>query len=206
VKRLVLSISALKDEMSLVTDFLSTQIKALDVVAAVFSPESRTIPGAGEAAAFEQLEMQIFNRANWHLTKQLEDLERIDETLTDMDVEVRQRAEIMAEQNSRATRIFTVVTVFFLPPGFVAAYLSIGDEPDGLDFEGIQRRFWTIAGPLTAAVWAFCIFLAFEVTENSPLLKGRAALRKGRAEREERREGKAAPMDENYASVGDLSV
>ncbi|KAH7358743.1 hypothetical protein B0T11DRAFT_285092 [Plectosphaerella cucumerina] len=205
-KRLVLSIGALKDEMSLVTDFLSAQIKALDVVAAVLSPESRAIPDAGEAAAFEQLEMQVFNRANWHLTKQLEDLERIDKTLNDMDAEVRQRAEIMADQNSRAMMIFTVVTVFFLPPGFVAAYLSMGDGPDGLDFEGIQRRFWTIAGPLTATVWAVCIFLAYEGTESSPLLKGRAALGKWRAEREERREGKAAPVDEDYASVGELSV
>jgi Mg2+ and Co2+ transporter CorA len=192
--------------MSLVTDFLSTQIKALDVVAAVLSPESRTMPNATEAAAFEQLELQVLTRANWHLTKQLEDLERIDKTLTDMDAEVRQRAEIMADQNSRAMMIFTVVTVFFLPPGFVAAYLSMGDGPDGLDFEGIQRRFWTIAGPLTATVWAICIFLAFEGTENSPLVRGQAALGKWRAEREQRRDNRGTAMDEDHASIGELSV
>ncbi|KAH6697313.1 hypothetical protein F5X68DRAFT_197125 [Plectosphaerella plurivora] len=182
--------------MTLVSEFISTQFKAIEVFAAVLSPDSRTSPVEEEVDAFEQLEMTVIERIGSRLLQQSKHFQRMDKACDHLADEVRGLAEIMADQNSRAMMIFTIVTVFFLPPGFVAAYLSMGDGPDGLDFEGLQRRFWTIAGPLTVTVWAVCLFLAFGGAMNSPLDKARATVDEWRVRRAERQATKENGVDE----------
>jgi Mg2+ and Co2+ transporter CorA len=70
-----------------------------------------------------------------------------------------QLVETQLEDNGKAIIIFTVVTIFFLPPTFVTGFFGMnlgGNNPTGS-----KDHFWMIALPLTFGVVLLCLFAAF---------------------------------------------
>jgi Mg2+ and Co2+ transporter CorA len=96
-------------------------------------------------------------------------LKAIGESLVDC-TELRERASRLAiqnvqlvetqlEDNGKAIIIFTVVTIFFLPPTFVAGFFGMNLR--GINSAGSENLFWVIALPLTFGVVLLCLFAAF---------------------------------------------
>jgi Mg2+ and Co2+ transporter CorA len=96
-------------------------------------------------------------------------LKAIGESLIDC-TELRERASRLAiqnvqlvetqlEDNGKAIIIFTVVTIFFLPPTFVTGFF--GMNLGGINPTSSKDLFWIIALPLTFGVVLLCLFAAF---------------------------------------------
>ncbi|KAK2612698.1 hypothetical protein QQS21_001315 [Conoideocrella luteorostrata] len=75
---------------------------------------------------------------------------------------VNSSSEITKDDHNRAIFVFTVVTVVFLPLGFVAAYLSMNGGPSNQGWDDTQRLFWRISVPLAVGVGIFCVTVAWQ--------------------------------------------
>jgi hypothetical protein len=69
--------------------------------------------------------------------------------------------EIEKDDQSKAILAFTIVTIIFLPLSFVTSYLGMNTTFDDGTWELTQQLFWQIALPMTFALGAFCLLLAY---------------------------------------------
>ncbi|KAK1842780.1 mg2+ transporter [Colletotrichum chrysophilum] len=65
--------------------------------------------------------------------------------------DTKQRIEILDEGHGRAIRVFTIVTLFFLPLSFVTSFFGM-NTTDVRDTKYDQRIFWSTALPVTFGV------------------------------------------------------
>ncbi|KAK5655272.1 hypothetical protein OQA88_5839 [Cercophora sp. LCS_1] len=72
-----------------------------------------------------------------------------------------QTLEILEESHTKAIRVFTIVTLFFLPLTFVSGFMGM-NTADIRDTEGDQRVFWQTAVPLTAGVLAIAFVYGYK--------------------------------------------
>ncbi len=72
-----------------------------------------------------------------------------------------QTLEILEEDHTKAIRVFTIVTLFFLPLTFVSGFMGM-NTADIRDTEGDQRVFWQTAVPLTAGVLAIAFVYGYK--------------------------------------------
>ena len=172
-KRYIFSITAIADELNMIRDFLSWQAEALSSFDTVLNPELNYHRHAKASDADRSklywMEHRLLQRtAGAHIGKDERRVRELLEACGRMVTEVRELTAIMADDKGQAIFIFTAVTVVFLPLSFVASYVSMsggaaadtGDAGEGLDWGGVQRLFWEVAGPLTAGVLVFCLSVA----------------------------------------------
>lgn len=108
-----------------------------------------------------ELEGELITRQMRELDRDRRHLSEVLDLCSRLIQQVRELAEIMEGDQSRAVVVFTVVTVIFLPLSFVASYISMGGGVEGLEisWSDIQKTFWSIAGPLTIGVAILCLAL-----------------------------------------------
>ncbi|RFU74984.1 mg2+ transporter [Trichoderma arundinaceum] len=78
--------------------------------------------------------------------------------------QVKQTIEIMEEDHGKAIRVFTFVTLFFLPLSFVSSYMGM-NTADVRDMEFNQQIFWISAIPITAAVMVLAFIYGYKGDE-----------------------------------------
>ncbi|KAF6815109.1 hypothetical protein CPLU01_14228 [Colletotrichum plurivorum] len=163
-KRQIPRIGALTSELNLLKDAVELQKDCIDSVNALALPETLhpSLAKALDRHALFWIESDLLSELGKAARKEDEDLDGVLELCVQLKGLVSELTEIMADDQGRAVFVFTVVTVTFLPLSFVASYLSMSGGTDGLGMEWgeVQARFWTVAGPLTAVVAAFCFFIA----------------------------------------------
>ncbi|TQN64374.1 hypothetical protein CSHISOI_11048 [Colletotrichum shisoi] len=71
-------------------------------------------------------------------------------TLRD-ETQTKQRIRILEEGHGKAIRVFTIVTLFFLPLSFVTSFFGM-NTTDIRDIDRDQKVFWTSALPVTLGV------------------------------------------------------
>jgi hypothetical protein len=72
-----------------------------------------------------------------------------------------QALEIREEDHTKAIRVFTIVTLFFLPLTFVSGLMGM-NTVDIRDTEADQRIFWQTAVPLTAGVLTIAFIYGYK--------------------------------------------
>ncbi|KAF6798906.1 hypothetical protein CSOJ01_12572 [Colletotrichum sojae] len=163
-KRQIPRIGALTSELNLLKDAVELQKDCVDSVNALALPETlhQSLAKALDRHALFWIESDLLSELGKAARKEDEGLDEVLELCVQLKGLVSELTEIMADDQGRAVFVFTVVTVTFLPLSFVASYLSMSGGTDGLGMEWgeVQARFWTVAGPLTAVVAAFCFFVA----------------------------------------------
>jgi hypothetical protein len=73
---------------------------------------------------------------------------------------LRHNIEIAEESNSKAIRVFTLVTIVFLPLSFIASVFGM-NTTDIRDMGSSQRLFWAIAIPVTALIGCISLMVAY---------------------------------------------
>lgn len=78
--------------------------------------------------------------------------------------QVKQTIEILEEDHGKAIRVFTIVTLFFLPLSFVSSFMGM-NTTDIRDTEFSQRIFWITAIPVTVAVLGLAFMYGYKGDE-----------------------------------------
>lgn len=113
-----------------------------------------------------ELEVFILNQADEKLKEQSGVINfNIEQAVNLIDM-VNEFTEIVQDDHNRAIFVFTVVTVIFLPMGFIAAYLSMNGGPSNPDWDNTQKLFWKIALPLAVGIGGFCLVVAWRGKET----------------------------------------
>jgi Mg2+ and Co2+ transporter CorA len=145
-------INFFQEEIGIIQSILSDQDQVLSDFDELLSPETFENPSPlryeryeGEHTLIERVRGDLKDRMNF--CTELADRSR---RLARQNVEL---VEASADQSGRSIVIFTVVTIIFLPPTFIAGFF-------GMNVSGISGTvglFWKIAGGTTAAVVVFTI-------------------------------------------------
>ncbi|KAK5987540.1 hypothetical protein PT974_11672 [Cladobotryum mycophilum] len=75
--------------------------------------------------------------------------------------QVKQTIEILEEDHGKAIRVFTIVTLFFLPLSFVSSFLGM-NTIDMRSTHYNQQLFWMTAIPVTVAVLALAFIYGYK--------------------------------------------
>lgn len=180
----------------MLSDFLTWQAEAVSSFDAVLHPEtyrhhhhrsplpSGSSPSSDRSKLYPMEHRLLQRNAGARLARHSRAARQMLEACGRMVAEVRELTAIMADDKGRALFIFTAVTVVFLPLSFVASYVSmlVGGSGAGFDWPAVHALFWEVAGPLTAAVLAFCLAVAQAGAVRRALLLGLPnRVRRGRA-------------------------
>ncbi|KAI4937702.1 hypothetical protein J4E85_000137 [Alternaria conjuncta] len=76
---------------------------------------------------------------------------------------LRHNVEVSEESNSKAIRVFTLVTIVFLPLSFISSVFGM-NTTDIRDMSSSQALFWAIAIPATAVIGGLSLTIAYHGT------------------------------------------
>ncbi|RYP47236.1 hypothetical protein DL768_006679 [Monosporascus sp. mg162] len=160
-KRQILKIGALNDDLDLIRKFYEWQKATLRCFDLVMNPVTypRRIKHEEREKLFE-MEYEVVLGQDARLDKDIRRISSLIESCYWMVEQIRERTEIMKDNQGQVLFIFTTVTAIFLPLSFVASYVSMSGGTTGLDWGDLQVFYWKIAGPLTAGVMIFCLVVA----------------------------------------------
>lgn len=76
---------------------------------------------------------------------------------------LRHNVEVSEESNSKAIRVFTLVTIVFLPLSFISSVFGT-NTTDIRDMSSSQALFWVIAIPATTLIGGLSLMIAYHGT------------------------------------------
>lgn len=156
-RRLFLDINALQEEMAALVVVNAAQKTLLEKYLKLTSPQS--------FRKTTQTRMRLHSTEREFSRKQQRILDTRDTQINDLadssrylKEQVKQTIEIVEEDHGKAIRVFTIVTLFFLPLSFVSSFMGM-NTTDIRDMEWNQRIFWATSVPVTVAVvTAACVY------------------------------------------------
>ncbi|KAF4934221.1 hypothetical protein CGCF245_v008832 [Colletotrichum fructicola] len=149
-RRLFLELSALQEELDAVDGIVEAQQKLLANYLDLLSPDSFRKENETRAR-LHTAETRVAKRHKRMLDERHETLHSLQERATAFREQVKQTIEVLEEDHGKAIRVFTIVTLFFLPMSFISSFLGM-NTTDIRDTEFDQRFFWIVSIPVTAVV------------------------------------------------------
>jgi len=113
-RRLFLDIRGLEEELEAMAQLARTQQALFDKLTKVFDPATYRIATAARRAMYT-LETRSIDRQRTKLWEKELGYHSLQEKGRDLKEQVRQSLEILEEGHGKAIRVFTIVTLFFLP-------------------------------------------------------------------------------------------
>ncbi|KAE9566530.1 hypothetical protein CGMCC3_g17337 [Colletotrichum fructicola] len=113
-RRAFLAIRALEEELRAIKDLNVTQWRCLDTTGLVLHPMSFPVVDQDRVARFA-LELKVIERAKAERKREHEDMLRMLHRAADLRARVKESIEVLDEGHGNAIRVFTLVTLFFLP-------------------------------------------------------------------------------------------
>ncbi|KAF4923194.1 hypothetical protein CGCF245_v015041 [Colletotrichum fructicola] len=113
-RRAFLAIRALEEELRAIKDLNVTQWRCLDTTGLVLHPMSFPVVDQDRVARFA-LELKVIERAKAERKREHEDMLRMLHRAADLRARVKESIEVLDEGHENAIRVFTLVTLFFLP-------------------------------------------------------------------------------------------
>ncbi|KAI1762284.1 hypothetical protein GGR53DRAFT_424827 [Hypoxylon sp. FL1150] len=149
-KRLFIELTTFSRELEALRKLVGSQIKALDRIAEVTEPKS-TRGIRGNRLVQYQLECECRDALQAKLCQTEFQVDQLQRKVNDLKSQVVQVLEVLEEDHGKAIRVFTIVTLFFLPMSFVTSFLGM-NTTDIRDTNNNSSLFWIIAIPFTAGV------------------------------------------------------
>ena len=164
-RRVFLDIYDLQEELDAVQNLTETQMKLLDNFLLVTNPECLKNPDKSSARRFEASRGYAHNlRAQ--LARKQEEIRILKNKSASLKEQVKQAIEILEEGHGKAIRVFTIVTLFFLPLSFVSTFLGM-NTTDISDMDWDQRIFWATSIPITVLVLGLAFLYGYKGDEVS---------------------------------------
>jgi hypothetical protein len=88
------------------------------------------------------------------------DLSSIGEEFSKTAQILRYNIEVADESDSKAIKVFTLVTIIFLPLSFIASVFGM-NTTDIRDMGSSQKLFWSIAIPVTTLIGGLSLLIAY---------------------------------------------
>ncbi|KAI4636059.1 hypothetical protein J4E83_001013 [Alternaria metachromatica] len=156
----------LEEELELVEAIYDAQRLALKTYGKVIDHGSYRITNRERVQTNENIERRILNR--YLVEKPLPglryDYKDLQNQLTKTAQVLRYGIEIAEEGNTKAIRVFTLVTIIFLPLSFISSVFGM-NTVDIRDMENTQGLFWAIAIPTTALIGGLSLLIAYRGTQ-----------------------------------------
>ena len=156
---LFFAINDLSEELSALRAVVAAQCRAVQGLTETLRPANFRVTTHTRAARFP-LEAR-------HLADQLRRLWARDAELAALQgrcaalkAQVGQSLAVLEEGHGKAIRVFTIVSVFFLPLSFVTGFLGM-NTADLRNMDSSQTLFWAVAAPLTVTVVAAAWFYGY---------------------------------------------
>ncbi|KAI1087686.1 hypothetical protein F5B19DRAFT_497148 [Rostrohypoxylon terebratum] len=159
-RRVFLEIHRLQEDLEALHNVVLSQIQVLDNYKRLLSPTSFRITDTAREGLFRIASQYIDS----HMDKLQDNYEEIRvqrERMRFLKEQVRQTIEILEENHGKAIRVFTIVTVFFLPLSFVTSFFGM-NTTDIRDTDYDQRLFWAVSLPVTFVVLALAFFYGYK--------------------------------------------
>ncbi|OHF04314.1 hypothetical protein CORC01_00653 [Colletotrichum orchidophilum] len=149
-------IHALEEELEALQMVVASQQGLLRAYQKLFSPLTFKYPTTDwmyykERKSLFKLESKCVRRQQRRLAERDRALGILRKKVRVLRDDTKQRIEILDEGHGKAIRVFTIVTLFFLPLSFVTSFFGM-NTIDIRDTNYDQRMFWTSALPLTFGV------------------------------------------------------
>ena len=183
-RRVFLDIYDFEEELHALQTVVESQDKLICDYIKVVSPASSRTISANRIRMFG-IEEAHAQSQRARLRKRADEIGILQDKSATLKSQVKQAIEILEEDHGKAIRVFTIVTLFFLPLSFVSTFLGMNTS-DISDMEWDQTIFWATSIPITVLVLALAIAYGYkgdEITdwasENFQLWEGR--LQKGKA-------------------------
>ncbi|KAJ4855919.1 corA-like mg2+ transporter protein domain-containing protein [Trichoderma breve] len=156
-KRVFLDIHGLEEELQALDKLVDSQESCLYNVLTVIDPLTSRYTTETRLREF-RAEVQYGNVQLHQLIDRRREIDNLATRLWILKDQVKQTIEIMEEDHGKAIRVFTVVTLFFLPLSFVSSFLGM-NTVDVRDSNWNQQIFWITGVPMTVVVlslaWAY---------------------------------------------------
>ncbi|CZR45418.1 uncharacterized protein FPRO_15407 [Fusarium proliferatum ET1] len=187
-RRRFLEISALEEETEALRIIFEVQIRTVKAYDQVLSPDffpkgTTDRVDLGHRKDMYGLEKRHLEAQIQSLAEDGKTLEVLQRILTATRHDMKQMIEVLDEGHGKAIRVFTFVTLFFLPLSFVTSFFGM-NTTDVRELDRDQGIFWSSAVPLTLAVSSLALvfgykwdtvtalfFKAFKIQDSSRVFK-----------------------------------
>lgn len=164
-RRVFLDIYAFEEELAALGRLLEAQRKLLDDLMYLTSPERSSTSDEDGKKTFARQEMEAQHQRA-HIDQQSKEVQILQHKSAALKEQVKQAIEVLEEDHGKAIRVFTIVTLFFLPLSFVSTFLGMNTtDVDGLKWD--QSIFWATSLPITAFVLLTAIIYGYKGDEIS---------------------------------------
>ncbi|RFU78498.1 mg2+ transporter [Trichoderma arundinaceum] len=156
-KRVFLDIHDLEEELEALHILLGHQRDCLDRFAKSISPDTLRLTTATRVAQ-NKVENLYKDSHLRQLEARRQEIENMVTRSIFLKEKVKQTIEILEEDHGKAIRVFTIVTLFFLPLSFVSSFLGM-NTADVRNMNNNQWLFWATGIPVTIFVLTLaCIY------------------------------------------------
>ncbi|KAI0594964.1 hypothetical protein F4775DRAFT_595725 [Biscogniauxia sp. FL1348] len=159
-RRLFLEIKAVEIELEALRNVFNAQDDMLRKYLLILDPMSFHVPDSDRLSQHPLEKDYIEEQLQMLATKDAE-LQLLQLCARDLTSQVKQSIEILEEGHGKAIRVFTIVTLFFLPMSFFSTFMGM-NTTDIRDTNWDQRFFWMISLPLTAVVVGLAMIYGYK--------------------------------------------
>ena len=173
-KRVFLDIHGLEEELDALQAMLKAQRSLLSNYLKLLSPGSTRATNATRVGQYK-IERAYGRKQQKNLDAKEKSIRVLKDKSGVLKEQVRKTIEILEEDHGKAIRVFTFVTLLFLPLSFVTSFMGM-NTTDIRDTEWSQRIFWATGLPVTLAVVILALIYAYrgEVIQDWVLTNSRA--------------------------------
>ncbi|KAI1106049.1 hypothetical protein F4804DRAFT_82626 [Jackrogersella minutella] len=159
-RRVFLDIHRLQEDLEALYNVVASQLVVLDNYKRLLSPASYRVTDSSRQGLY-RIESRYVDSQMDRLRYQSEAIHVQRERTRLLKEQVKQTIEILEENHGKAIRVFTIVTVFFLPLSFISSFFGM-NTTDIRDTDYDQRFFWIVAIPVTVVVLALAFFYGYK--------------------------------------------
>lgn len=162
-KRVFLDIHNLEEELDSMHTLLGHQEICLERFATCISAETLRLSTMTRVAQFK-VESLYKDSQLRQLRARIQEIENMKTRSRHLKEQVKQTIEILEEDHGKAIRVFTIVTLFFLPLSFVSSFLGM-NTTDVRNTSHSQWLFWATGIPVTIFVLALAYIYGYRGDE-----------------------------------------
>ncbi|KAJ4854886.1 corA-like mg2+ transporter protein domain-containing protein [Trichoderma breve] len=156
-KRVFLDIRDLEEELDALNALLNHQKECLHRFAKSISPDTLRLTTMTRVAQ-NRVEKAYQDNHLRQLDIRIQEVQNMKTRSKFLKEQVKQTIEIMEEDHGKAIRVFTIVTLFFLPLSFVSSFMGM-NTADVRNMHYKQGLFWATGIPVTLFVLTLaCIY------------------------------------------------
>lgn len=158
-KRVFLDIHGLEEELDALYSMIEAQMNLMRKYLRLIAPRSTRITNPTRVGLYK-VESGYGRAQQSALRSKYDTIETLKEKSEVLKEQVKKTIEVLEEDHGKAIRVFTFVTLLFLPLSFVTSFMGM-NTTDIRDTEFSQTIFWMTGLPVTVVVITLAVIYAY---------------------------------------------